>query len=615
MADALAGLHYAHELRDFSGTLLNVVHRDVSPHNVFVTYDGQVKIFDFGVAKAESRLEGTDAGVLKGKLVYMSPEQAAGDAVDRRADVFSAGVVLWELLSLRQLVTRDSSAAALRQVLHGSVPQLPESLADVDQELRGIVAKALERDKSERYQSAGELRAALLGYLDKHPFAQDDLARFMLEQFQSARAELQQRIQATIFPGGNADPIISVSETELGDDPLLFGVDDEQLPVLDSGSFGLARHERTESLLPLPTAPRAQRLSGSSAGPVGRSQSVTPPEPQLERRWALGALALIALGVAAFVGLRPPAPFEARAGARVSAAPNSPVTAVPMLRIHGSNTIGSELGPALAEAYLRAKGQENVRRRPSRIPEQVTVSGSAPFEANALSIELRAEGSATAFADLASHNCDIGMSSRPIKPAEAQELARQGLGDLQTPAGEHVIGLDGIAVIVHPNNPLRSLNLEQLRRLFTGKMPEFPAIPARSGGVHVYARDDHSGTFDTFKHLVLSDEPLAAGSKRLLDSSALSDAVASDPQAIGFIGIAYVRNAKPVAIGEAGASPLYASAFTVGTEDYALTRRLYLYLPVQTAAKSALDFVNFALSAQGQSVVRSAGFVDLNVAA
>jgi serine/threonine-protein kinase len=108
VADALAGLHYAHELSDYDGQPLNVVHRDVSPHNLFVTYDGQVKIFDFGVAKAESQLAlTTQVGVLKGKIAYMAPEQANGLDVDRRADIFAVGLVLWELLTLQRLMARD----------------------------------------------------------------------------------------------------------------------------------------------------------------------------------------------------------------------------------------------------------------------------------------------------------------------------------------------------------------------------------------------------------------------------------------------------------------------------------------------------------------------------
>ena len=610
VADALAGLHCAHELRDYSGTPLNLVHRDVSPHNLFVTFDGQVKIFDFGVAQAESRLEDTETGVLKGKLVYMSPEQAAGETVDRRADVFSSGVVLWELLTLRQLVTRESSVAALRQVLHGASPDLPSTLPDVDAELRAIVAKALKRDKTQRFQSAYELRAALLAYLERHPFSQEDLARFMHEQFHELRAELQQRIQATILAADTADPVISVTETELGDDPLLFGIDDEQLPVFESLPYSLAAHERTESL-----APPVQRLSSTETGLVGESQSITPPEPRRAPRRTLLAVGALAAVAGALLALRSSLAPPLREPAAAPVAATAPAVPAPLLRIHGSNTIGSELGPALAEAYLRYKGLENVRRHAGRSPEELSVSGRSPFDSHPASIELRAQGSSTAFADLGNRACDVGMSSRPIHAAEALELSGKGLGDLQTPAAEHVIGLDGIAVIVHPNNPVRSLDLEQLRRIFTGKLREFPGAPGPASAVHVYARDDQSGTFDTFKHLVLGDEALVADSTRVLDSGALSEAVAGDPQAIGFIGIAYVRGAKPVAVSEAGASPLFASSFTVGTEDYALSRRLYLYVPVRAAAKAALDFVNFALSPEGQSVVRAAGFVDLSVTA
>jgi len=96
LADTLAGLHYAHDLTDYDGTPLEVVHRDVTPHNIFITYEGQVKVVDFGIAKAMNSSSETKTGVLKGKVAYMAPEQARGEKVDRRADVFSVGVMLWE---------------------------------------------------------------------------------------------------------------------------------------------------------------------------------------------------------------------------------------------------------------------------------------------------------------------------------------------------------------------------------------------------------------------------------------------------------------------------------------------------------------------------------------
>src|SRR6185436_17380332 len=102
LAEALAGLHYAHTLRDFDGTDLRVVHRDVSPQNIFVNYDGQVKVVDFGIAKAAGAASNTQSGVFKGKLSYVAPEQAGGDLVDARADVFSVGVMLWEAIARKR---------------------------------------------------------------------------------------------------------------------------------------------------------------------------------------------------------------------------------------------------------------------------------------------------------------------------------------------------------------------------------------------------------------------------------------------------------------------------------------------------------------------------------
>ena len=620
VADALAGLHYAHELCDFSGNLLNVVHRDVSPHNLFVTHDGQVKIFDFGVAKAESRLEGTESGVLKGKLGYMSPEQAAGAAVDRRADVFSAGVVLWELLTLRQMVSRDSNASALSQVLHGPVPELPGTLPGVSAELRGIVSKALKRDKTQRFQTAHDMRAALLGYLEQQAFAREDLEQFMLQHFQTARLDLQRRIQATIFPADVADPVISVTETETDEwDRILLGESDDLLPVLDSGSYSVVSRELNNVFMPEPQVqsepPPSASVPGFSSSPAPPTVRTKPPEPPPTQRAGLVAAAVLAVAAAALlIASRSPGPSGEHAHA-TNAAAIAPRAPEPMLRLHGSNTIGSELGPALAEAYLRSKGQDGVHRRVDIAHEEAWIAGHTQQEQEAPGIEVKAEGSATAFSDLGNRSCDIGMSSRPIKAREADALAQKGLGDLTSPAAEHVIGLDGIAVIVHPNNPLRSIDLEQLKRVFSGKLADLSSIGGQPGSLHVFARDDQSGTYDTFKHLVLGDDALSPQAQRLVDSGALSDAVTSDPQAIGFIGLAYVRGAKPIAVAEAGAPALYASAFTVGTEDYALSRRLYLYLPVQGASPAAVDFVNFTLSPEGQSVVRASGFVDLNVQA
>jgi serine/threonine protein kinase len=163
LTSVLAALEYAHNLTDFDGTPLHVVHRDVSPQNVFVTYDGHVKLVDFGIARMLSTPHRTEPGSVRGKLAYLAPEALAGDAVDRRADLFSVGVLLWELLAGRrpwEPKTGDIDAWFLAP--DATVPELPAEL-DIPPELRAICRRALAIDPDARYQSAAEFDAALEG--------------------------------------------------------------------------------------------------------------------------------------------------------------------------------------------------------------------------------------------------------------------------------------------------------------------------------------------------------------------------------------------------------------------------------------------------------------------
>jgi serine/threonine-protein kinase len=160
--DLLSGLHAAHELRDGAGEALNLVHRDVSPQNVLVGFDGIARITDFGVARAASRLSATRVGQLKGKVAYMAPEQAQGaDDVDRRADVFSAGVVIWEALAARRLFKAENEASTLARVLATAVPALQLMSSEITPELSAAVMKALERDPDARYATAAEFADAI----------------------------------------------------------------------------------------------------------------------------------------------------------------------------------------------------------------------------------------------------------------------------------------------------------------------------------------------------------------------------------------------------------------------------------------------------------------------
>ena len=165
ISEVCKALAYAHELRDMEGQPLHIVHRDVSPPNILLSRSGEVKLADFGLAKAQSQVESTDPGVVKGKFSYLSPEAAHGEDVDTRADVFAVGVLLWELITGRRLFLGDSDRETLELVRRCRVPSLAGTHADVGDELAGLVAKALARNPEDRWQSARELGDETIRYL------------------------------------------------------------------------------------------------------------------------------------------------------------------------------------------------------------------------------------------------------------------------------------------------------------------------------------------------------------------------------------------------------------------------------------------------------------------
>ena len=161
MAEVCDGLHAAHEVRDANGEPLNVVHRDVSPHNVFITFDGAVKVVDFGIASASSRLHHTETGTIKGKFAYMAPEQLQGMRADRRADVWAVGVVLWELLALKRLFRHENPSAVVQAVENQHIERPSEALLGLPLAFDDIVLRALERDPTRRTPTAQALSTEL----------------------------------------------------------------------------------------------------------------------------------------------------------------------------------------------------------------------------------------------------------------------------------------------------------------------------------------------------------------------------------------------------------------------------------------------------------------------
>lgn len=283
-----------------------------------------------------------------------------------------------------------------------------------------------------------------------------------------------------------------------------------------------------------------------------------------------------------------------------------------LFRMHGSNTIGAELGPALVKAWLTEKGYSQVRYERTAAQEGVVWGRGA--DAERVRVEIHAHGSSTGFKDLDAGQADVGMASRPVKAKEVKKLAR--FGPMDGHGSEFVLGLDGIAVVVHRDNPVRQLTKAQLRRLFAGKIADWSEVGGRPGPVAVYARDDKSGTYDTFKSLVLGKTtPLVNGAHRFESNADLSDAVARDPGGIGFVGLPYVRNARALAVSDGESGAIVPASFSVATEDYALTRRLFLYVPERNANPRAREFAEFAASPAGQAIVGQVGFVSQAIVA
>ena len=258
------------------------------------------------------------------------------------------------------------------------------------------------------------------------------------------------------------------------------------------------------------------------------------------------------------------------------------------------------------KSYLLAKGAEDIRVLPLQTENEYRVEGLV--SGLPVYVEVAAHGSSTGFKALLAAKAEVGMSSRPIKNKEVVALAAGG--DMLSLEGEHVIAIDGLAIVVHRDNPLRALSLEQLASVFSGQVRNWRELGGSNRPINLYARDDKSGTWDTFKNLVLRKRVKLSGSAERFESNdQLSDRVSADLGGIGFVGLASVRNARALLVSDAGTKPLLPEQSSVATEDYVLSRRLYLYTQPQTAAPFLREFIGFTQTDMGQQQVGRTGFI------
>jgi serine/threonine-protein kinase len=186
---AAAGLHHAHERRGKNGQPLNIVHRDVSPANIMVGFDGSVKVLDFGIAKAEERATKTVGGTIKGKYGYMSPEQCKGKSLDRRSDIFALGIVLYELTTLRRAFRGNDDFETMKRIVGGELVRPSSLVADFPRELEAIILTAMAGDPAARFQTAAELGDALDAFAVRAKLTGSNTAmgRFMVQLFGAKR--------------------------------------------------------------------------------------------------------------------------------------------------------------------------------------------------------------------------------------------------------------------------------------------------------------------------------------------------------------------------------------------------------------------------------------------
>jgi len=392
VAQVADALDYAHSLKDASGEPMGLIHRDVSPHNVIVGFDGEVKLLDFGIAKADTQQHRTRAGVVKGKFSYMAPEQCRGKPIDHRVDVFALGVVLYETLTGYVLYRRDTEAATMQAVVSAPVPKLAERVLAPPPELERIVQKALAKSPDDRYPTAGALRDDLLRFLDAQgaSASREDIARLMRVCFPDELGR-GPRVDSTPFgssqlvsvddgpgvrlpspdlrmPSGTRDlgdlgPASPLPEALVALDPL----DPDIVPV--GGSIETESPPRYE---PIPLATDPEPGASGKAPSSGRA-SASDPGGRAHRPWALAlAMGVLALGGLLVVLWRP-------WGASVPNAPSLP----PVPATAATLLVASVPPGATVSLGDRAMGQTPIEIRdvePGTHTVRVELPGYAPWE-------------------------------------------------------------------------------------------------------------------------------------------------------------------------------------------------------------------------------------------
>ncbi|MEQ1875023.1 MAG: serine/threonine-protein kinase [Bdellovibrionia bacterium] len=301
--EAARGLDHAHRCIDgTTGRPLNIIHRDISPQNVMISFEGGVKIVDFGIAKAESKVDSTRLGTLKGKFSYMSPEQADGQDVDFRTDIFSLGIVLWELLANERLFSANNEMNTLRKIRECQIPSLHKIDSNIPLDLEKICTKALARDRNLRYQSAAEFHRDLNRFLNRQfpDFSTPDFSTSVKQLFAEEIIESRRRLVeyakiSSHQPGEDKTVTVDLTKTitETDTNSKMPSSTSASIPALQT--LNLAVNTNTTS----------ENSSTGSSGPKLETVSKTPAPVQAKTKLAIVPLKPSASGITPNA---PPAP-------------------------------------------------------------------------------------------------------------------------------------------------------------------------------------------------------------------------------------------------------------------------------------------------------------------
>ena len=346
----LEGLDYAHNLTDYGARRLNIVHRDVSPQNVFITYSGHTKLVDFGIAKTLESSK-TRAGVVKGKVPYMSPEQVLGGTLDHRADLFSVGVMLWEAIACRHMHGTASVYEILRRLVQGELPPIREAVSDVPEQLEQILARVLALKPEHRYPDAGAFREDLVSYLEgRRKVTTRDIGERVSSLFAEERREINEVIRSAMTE--------ATTDSELNSGQL------NAVHLLPTLQLLAARASTTQNTGPT-TAPSTTPPLQSSTPPPVQMATPKPPQAPAAKPKVLAvvaaALALALVLVLFFRGSATPA-----GGNRAAATPSASSAASSAVRVniraHPDSAVLLLDGKALASnPYAGAQARDSAR--------------------------------------------------------------------------------------------------------------------------------------------------------------------------------------------------------------------------------------------------------------